>query len=285
MTNGRLHAALMAGASFIVGVAFAASALPQSRTVLHYASNGNFDANGRYLPGQVGFNVADVSGAGQLDYLPAGVKGLAWVGQCDGVDSAFLDTVRPYIGKRNLLGFYLIDDPDPTGWWRRVCTATNLMAESDWIHANVSGALTFILLMNMGRSKSPSFAGTYNPANSHVDLFGIDPYPCRTELDECDYDMIDNYVTAAESSGIPRSRMVPVYQAFGGGYWVDDGGGRYALPTASQERKILARWGTLVPAPVFDYAYSWGSQKADDALESATDLQAVFSLKNGATRP
>jgi hypothetical protein len=155
------------------------------------------------------------------------------------------------------------------------------MAEADWLHAHAPGAKTFIVLLNLGSSKAPSYAGSYTPANSHVDLFGLAPYPCRTELKQCDFAMIDRYVAAARAAGIPRDRIVPLYQAFGG-VWSDDGGGEYALPTVGQERQILARWGALVPAPVFDYAYSWGSQRGDAALQADFDLQAVFASHNRA---
>jgi hypothetical protein len=49
------------------------------KRTLHYASNGNFSPNGSYLPGAVGFNLADVSNLAQLKSLPDGVKGLVWV--------------------------------------------------------------------------------------------------------------------------------------------------------------------------------------------------------------
>jgi SAM-dependent methyltransferase len=264
----------------ILGVMLGAPARGEPKTELHHAPNRNFDARGNYLPGKVGFNVADVSTARQLNSLPNSVKALVWVGQCRGVDATFLKTVQPYIGSSKLLGFFLMDDPDPTGRYYPLCTADNLRAESDWIHTNVPGAKTFIVLMKLSSSKAPSFINTYNFANSHVDLFGIDPYPCRTELKDCDYDMIDRYVAAAEAWGIPRSIMVPVYQTFGGGNWMDDSGGKYLLPTVSQMQQILDRWGTLTPTPVFDLAYSWGSQNADEALEGSTDLQAVFALHN-----
>jgi hypothetical protein len=252
------------------------------RSALHYAHNGNFDSHGNYLPGSIGFNLADVSTVAQLHSLPEGIKGLVWVGQCNGVDTTFLDTVRPYIGNPKLFGFYLMDDPDPTGKYRTLCTSESLAAESDWIHANVPGAKTFIVLMVMSPSKTPSFTGTYNPTNSHVDLFGIDPYPCRTELKGCDYDMIDRYVVAAESWGVPRERMVPVYQSFGGGNWVDDGGGRYTLPTVGELQQILVHWKALLLTTAFDAAYSWGSQNGHVALESSPELQAVFSRHNNA---
>lgn len=258
-----------------------------TNSALHYAPNGNFDSSGNYLPSKVGFNIADVGNVSQLNALKAGVKGLVWVGQCNGVDSNFLNAVRPYIGNPKLFGFFLMDDPDPRVLSRTAgdshrCAADDLKAESDWIHANVPGAKTFIVLMNLSSSEKPSFFDTYNPTNSHVDLFGLDPYPCRTELNGCEYDMIDRYVTAAESWGIPRRSMVPVYQAFGGGHWMDDAGGQYTLPTVSEERQILTRWRRLVEAPVFDFAYSWGSQNADSALEGASDLQILFSVHNHA---
>ena len=260
---------------------------PARDRVLHYAPNNNFGPNGDYLPGRLGFNLADVNTVDQINGLEAGVKGLVWIGQCSGVDIKFLRTVQPYARSQKLFGFYLMDDPDPRDVSAAAklaprCAAEDLRAESDWIRTNIPGALTLIVLMNMSSSKTPSFDGTYNPANSHVDLFGLSPYPCRTELNGCEYEMIDRYVTAAESWGVPRSRMVPIYQAFGGGEWRDDGGGQYVLPRPDQERQILARWRALVEAPILDMAYSWGSQKTDVALETATDLKGVFSLHNRA---
>jgi hypothetical protein len=273
-------AQLAASILLLQSLVFVAPARAEPGTTLHFASNGNFDSNGSYLPGAAGFNLADVNSVTQLNSLPDGVRGLVWVGQCNGVDSTFLNTARPYIGNAKLFGFYLMDDPDPTGLERRRCTADNLKIESDWIHANVPGAKTFILLMTTTSSRRPSFTGAYNPTNSHVDLFGIDPYPCRTELAGCDYNEIDLYIAAAESADVPRDRMVPVYQTFGGGNWVDDGGGQYTLPTVGQLEQIMARWDALIPTPVFDYAYSWGSQNADAALGSSPDLQAVFSRRD-----
>lgn len=271
---------LGAGALLLQGLPFQTPTRADSRAMLHFASNGNFDAAGSYLPAAAGFNLADVNSPAQVDSLPDGVKGLVWVGQCNGADAKFQDTIRPFIGNEKLFGFYLMDDPDPTGQHFSRCTADNLKVESDWIHANVPGAKTFILLMTMTSSRTPSFRDTYNPANSHVDLYGIDPYPCRTELNGCDYHQIDRYVAAAESAGVPRDNMVPVYQTFGGGYWIDDGGGRYILPTANQLQQIMAHWDALIPAPVFDFAYSWGSQKGDSALAGSLELQAVFLRRN-----
>src|SRR5438132_6306975 len=45
----------------------------------------------------------------------------------------------------------------------------------------------------------------------------------------------------------------------------------------------MSTWAPLVPNPVFDYAYSWGTQSSDQALEGSTALQAVFSAHNAAS--
>lgn len=243
-------------------------------SVLHYAANDNLAPDGAYAPRRLGFDLADVRTPAQMASLPAGVRALVYLGTCAGATPSFGATVRSFAGSSRLFGFYLMDGPDPAR-----CAATDLRAEADYIHAHVAGARTFVLEQNLASSKWPRFG--YTPANTDIDLFGVDPYPCRSELAACDFAMIGRYVAAAEGSGIPESRIVPVYQAFGGGAWVDDGGGTYLLPTAAQATRIIHWWHVLVPAPVFDYAYSWGSQGGDVALGGApAAVQAVFAEHN-----
>lgn len=282
------HRLWMPIVSILLALTLGFSAVPGigPATTLHYAPNHNLGPRDAFLPREVGFNVADISSLEELRALPSGVKALVWVGQCDGVTPRFLRAVRPFIGERRVFGFYLMDNPDPRnrlagGHLAASCTAAHLNAETDWIHANVHGAKTFIVLMNLAAATKPWFSPAYNPAALRVDLFGLDPYPCRSELNGCDYDMIDRYVVEAERIGVPRSRIVPIYQSFGGGAWADDGGGTYLLPDAGQEQQILSRWGKLIPAPVFDYAYSWGRQRYDSALENTPSLRSVFTIHNG----
>ena len=219
-----------------------------------------------------------------LNALPAGANGLVWLGKCAGADADFIKAVQPYIGHPKLFGFYLMDEPDPGSPGHPGCTAETLKAEADWIHARAPKAKTFIVLRNMSSSRSPSFDPAYKPSGSHVDLFGLAAYPCRTETNGCDFDMINRYISAADKSGIPRSSIVPVFQAFGGGHWMDDEDGQYTMPTAAQARTILNLWQKLIPSPVFDYTFSWGSQNGDSALDSSPELGEVFSLHNGAAK-
>jgi hypothetical protein len=221
---------------------------------LHYAANVNFSAAGEFEPARLGFNLADVSSKSELDALPVGVKGLVFLGPCRPADEVFRSAVAPFVGDVRVYGFYLADEPDPA-----TCPAADLAGESDYIHTHLPGAITFILEQNLSSSQTPTYEGGYNPANTGIDLFGIAPYPCRSELGGCDYSMVARYVTAAESFGIPRADIVPVFQAFGGGGWVDDGDGSYLLPTAQQAADMLGEWARRVPCPRGGCGLSWGA--------------------------
>jgi hypothetical protein len=246
---------------------------PAILTHWHYTANGNLSSSGQYLPGVDGFNLADVSSVRELDSLPAGVLGLVWLGYCGGPNTKFQAMVSPMIGNPRTFGFYMMDEPDPT-----TCPPANMKAECDWIHRYMPGAKTFVLLANRGAATSPTFANGYTPDNSGLDLIGLDPYPVRSDLPSPDYWEITGYVQAAEAVGWPQSSLVPVFQAFGGGNW--GGGLAWTLPTPEQEQQILAIWASLLPVPVFDYAYSWGQQYRDQSLATSPGLQQIFKVHN-----
>ncbi|MER8509574.1 calcium-binding protein [Mesorhizobium sp. M0894] len=244
---------------------------------LHYTSGGS----GTDIA-KAGFNLASVQYVDQVNELPEGMKGLVYLDEANGVTQSFIDKVTPFLGNPNVFGFFLVDEPDPTGQWGTYASAANLKAESDWIHEHFPGAKTYITMMSLGTSANPDFRGTYNPANTGIDYYGIDVYPVRTD-GPVDYNMIDKFVAAAQASGIPTSQIVPGYQAFGGGEYNTDMGGKYVVPTAAQMQTMMEHWAKLVPSPAFDYAYAWGSQRGDTALESSSELQAVFRQHNLAT--
>ena len=242
------------------------------QTTLHYAPNANL-ATGTYAPGADGFNLADISSFDQVSELPAGVQGLVYLGYTDGNTPTFQAMIQPFIGNGQIYGFYLADDPGPT------VSAANLKAELDYIHSVDGSAKTFITLENNGTPTSPSYS--FNPANTGIDLFGLDPYPIRPQFSGgADYSVIGDAVNAATAAGIPQAALVPVYQAFGatsGAY------SSWTLPTAAQEQIILSTWGQYTPTPAFDYAYSWGTQQGDTALSDDPALQAVFAAHNAGT--
>ena len=281
LTDSRKHTARATATQWVT--AGGTPATPSGTRTWHYTANGVYNGD-TYSPGADGFNLLDVESTWWANHLPAGTKALVWLGLCTGADSTFVSTITPYLNHPGVLGYYLFDEPDPTGQWKSpACSATDLKAESDWIHAHDPGKKTFLMLMNMSSNSDPSYRGTYNPANTGIDLYGLDPYPCRSELNGCDYTFITKRVAAAEAWGIPAADLIPTFQTFGGGAWVDDGGGSYALPTASQEQQILATWASVLPHPVFDYAYSWGTQNGDVALDATPSLQTIMAQHNAAT--
>ena len=247
---------------------------------LHYAAGGGLDDQGNFTPAAAGFNLADVSYVDQVNALPDGVQGLVWLDQYQGVTQDFIDQVTPFLNNPKVFGFYLVDEPDPTGQWGPQASAADLKAESDWIHAHDPNLKTFTVLMNMGSSDDPSYMNSYNQANTHIDYFGLDWYPVWSDRPNVDLSTIDKYVAAAEQAGIPLDSIVPVYQAFGGGGWQTETGSSVAVPSAEQEQAMINHWADLVPNPAFDYAYAWGSQNGDTALEDLPELQQVFLAHN-----
>ena len=284
MSHWRPKATILALALGLAFWPYAASSEATPLDVLHYGANNNFDAKGRYMPAHAGFNVADLTQPQRLAVLPPGVKALVWVGMCEGVTPNFVARVGPFIGDQRVFGFFLMDDPDPRprfgGPGPVPCEAGKLRAESDWLHTHMPGTQTFIVLMNLGTAQRPFYGEAYRPEATHIDLFSMSPYPCRSEWNGCDFDQVERYVAAAEAEGIPRDQIVPNYQTFGGGQWHDDEDGRYVMPTPNQAEEIIRRWDALVPHPVFDMVYSWGSQRADDALEDDPALQQLFAARN-----
>ncbi|RWE88391.1 calcium-binding protein [Mesorhizobium sp.] len=245
---------------------------------LHFAAGGSATE-----VASAGFNLVDVQYIDQVNELPDGMKAMVWLNEGEGVTQSFIDKVTPFLGNPKVYGFFLVDEPDPTGQYHTQVDAEDLKAESDWIHARMPDAKTFITAMDMGSAENPDFSNTYNYDNTHIDLFGISAYPVRTGTDTVDYDMIDRTVAAAVESGIPVSQIVPVHQTFGGGNWTTNTGGKYVMPTADQLQTMMDHWDELVPSPEFDFAYAWGSQEGDVALESSPELQAVFREHNLST--
>jgi hypothetical protein len=239
---------------------------------LHYTSN---EDGGYAAPASLGFNLHDTgTDRGTIDSLPNNGRALVWLGEkCpSGLSSSFTSAVNGLGGDARVFGYYLSDEPDPGS-----CPQgpANVAAETDYIHAHSSGQRSFVVV-----DDTPGAWAAYAPAHSHLDLVGLDPYPCRTDTSGCDLSMIDSAVTRAEAAGIAQSIIVPTFQVFGASpAWV--------MPTPSQLQSILAEWAKLIPAPVFDYSYSWGCQggSLSACLQSTSADQPVIQAHNASGPP
>lgn len=280
-----LGAALLAGGFGFGPVGGNLGNFTYPATSQHYATAGNWDTGSAQPVANLGFTIIDVSSAGDMPYLPSGTKALIYIGTCNGADTTFTTTVSAYTSYASqIFGWYLMDEPDPTGTYSTQCTPANLKAESDYLHTHFSGTKTFIVLLNLGTPTAPAYSiqgdPYYTTANTDIDYFGMDPYPCRNdpgELIGCDYSIIPLSVATVEGSptSIPAADLIPVYQAFGGG-----GYPTYVLPTLAQELQILAAWKGVLPSPAWDYVYAYGSQTGDVAMENTPYLRSLFLVKN-----
>jgi len=231
----------------------------------HYVSNLHGDVE---APRAVGFNVFDTgTSAEQLAALPQGVRALVWVGQkCPTpADAAFRATVQRLSTSTKVFGYYLSDEPHiadcPGG-------AKALAGRASFVRAaSRDTQASFIVL-----SRVEDYVA-FRPTVSRVSLVGLDPYPCSIAHPTCPPTLIDEKVDAAVAS-FARSRIVPVYQAFG-----QDAADShyYTLPTAAAMSTMIAHWRILVPSPLMDYTYGWGHQgSSNPTLVDSTALQDVF---------
>lgn len=260
-----------------------ASARPAalSTGTLHLALN--MPAGDRAAAAALGYDLFDVDpDEDDIASLPAGGRALLWVGNttCGGFQqestSAFTATVKRFAGNDRVYGWYLSDEPNPDE-----CPdiAGKIRKRADIVHRYAPGQKAFASLTDWPMRP-------LKPSETHLDLIGLDPYPCRTGRKTCDLGAIDTMVGQADRAGFPRRMIVPVFQTFGQS--CNDGERNWRLPGEGQLRSILRRWDRLVPRPAFDISYSWGRQDAwaCPALSDADgggglpDLQSVMKAHN-----
>jgi hypothetical protein len=261
----RRRLGILVGLSVVALIPLAPAAV-SSPGPMHYAAN---EASSYRATHALGYNLHDTgTSRSVIDQLPSGDRALVWVGEkCpSGVSAGLKAAVSALAGDARVVGYYLADEPHvascPTG-------PSNLAAEADYIHTHAKGQIAFITLVNTGRDYS-----AFAPARSHADQVGLDPYPCNRRWG-CTYSHIDDHVRAAEAAGISQKVIVPIIQVFGDSY--------YQMPNSIQLQLILNEWAKLVPAPLFDYSYSWDCQSGalSSCLSSSSSAQSVMHMHNG----
>lgn len=276
----------------------ASAARPSARTSTGTGGTLHFIANVGSQIGAVealGFNLVDTGpDPSTVDALPSAVRALVWLGTLDNHDcdhpgypfAAFTKAVDALAGNPRVFGYFLADEPHPADC---PTTAADLRQRADYIHAHDPTHRSFVVVLDgsnqCGGSYGCEFAALA-PAKTHVDLIGLDPYPCNTGNAGagCTYQKIDDTVHRAEQNGVPARAIVPVFQVFGQACAASP---YYRMPSAGELRTMLSHWAALVTRPVFDYAYGWEHQdSACPTLSDASganglpDLQAVVHQHN-----
>jgi len=219
----------------LTGSSGAAPAQAQTPT-RHFLAN----LKGSTAPFSLGYNLADQSSVSALSTLPAGVQAVFWLGQkCPApADATFKAKIDALASNPKVFAYYLSDEPHiadcPGG-------PAALRSRADYIRTASAGRQkSFVVLSKVADYKA------FAPASSHVDLIGLDPYPCSIAHPQCDLSKIGEKLSAAQAAGIPLSTIVPVYQAFGQERTASH---YYNLPTATQEHAMLTEWHRLYRHP------------------------------------
>lgn len=287
---------IFAVASYAICPCFAPTALAESANSPphHFAVNLRHDFG---AAATVGFNLADVGTPQALASLPDSMKGIYWLGNGFNTicawqksDAEVQNIVTAIKSHPKFSGIYFIsDEPHPA-----VCPeAPARVAERNaMIHALDPRAKTFIVVLN--GSADPA---EFTRMKESADYIGVNPYPCNWKNAQtgCDYGALEKRIDQALAAGIPASRIVPVFQAFGQSCATAKYR-YYRLPSAVETRKMLAIWDAKVPVGErpFDMVYSWGEQKvacpalstsqADTDLELKTVYSTYFSQSRAAAR-
>ena len=259
---------------------------------LHFIANVGADVRAITA---LGFNLVDTGPSPEVvNALPAGVRALVWLGTLDNHDCAnpgysfagFTAAVDRMTGNAKVFGYFLADEPHPA-----ICpsAAADIRARADYIRAHDPGHRSFIVVLDGSNQCGGGYGCEFSalgPAATHVDLVGLDPYPCNTgnAASGCAYTKIDDWVHNAVKAGVPVATIVPVYQVFG---QTCSASNYYRMPSGAELTTMLKHWAALTPHPAFDYAYGWGRQgSACPTLADANgtaglpDLQSVVRAHN-----
>jgi hypothetical protein len=254
------------------------------KRTLHYVSNVGSD---RSEVAKLGFNLFDMGpDKAAIDALPRSQRALVWLGNLDNTNctpgyswSEFTAAVDRLAGDPKVFGYFLSDEPHPS-----VCpnAVAHVRQRADYIRAKDPSQRSFIVVLDSSRECGANVGCEYSalrPELSHIDLIGLDPFPCVLG-GGCDLGKIDDRFHRAIVNGIPKSAIVPVFQTFGQTCNPPDNR-HFAVPTEQQMRSILARFAALMPDPVFDFSFGWGSKgTACPALDRADGTNGVPDLQS-----
>jgi hypothetical protein len=255
----------------------------------HYISNTGPDVG---AVARLGYDLFDLGpDKSRIDALGPGQQALVWLGNLDNTNcrpgytwSEFQNEVRNLAQDPKVFGYFISDEPHPG-----LCpnAVRDIRQRADFIRAENPQQKSFIVVMDASRICGSAMGCEYrelNEAITHVDLIGIDPFPCGIATG-CSTAKIDLEVQRAIDAGISVQNIVPVFQVFGQG--CSPNKTKYYLqPSATQLNVMLAEWHELVPNPAFDFTYTWRSEgpacpSLDRAAGGSTSLQSVMKKHNG----
>ena len=218
-----------------------------------------------------GWNLIDVGSKSSADELPAGARGLVWVGDYDNsscsweMSNADLKAdVRAARGDRKVFGWFFSDEPNP---YRCPSAPAQHRARSDLVHSIDPRTRTVIVLDSNGfAGRATKDALLQLPLwRGAADYVGLDPYPCY-QGSACDFSWIDKTIRAANAAGLS---YWGVLQAF------DDSSWRW--PTAAELSHMVNQWARSRESGSMTFAWTWDGHD----LSSKPELLNVLRRFNG----
>jgi len=217
-----------------------------------------------------GWNLLDVGSKSAADALPAGTRGLVWVGDYSNgscswemSDADLTAEVTSAIGDTKIAGYFFSDEPDPNACPTAVAAHK---ARSALIHSLDSNKFTVMVADMNSDQASLDQIPLWKGAATYV---GLDPYPCRPS-EPCNYSWIRQVIAAADAAGLS---YWGVAQAF------DDSSWRW--PTPAEEGRMLTQWALSNQRGYMTFAWTWNGND----LTSRPRLLRVLRLYNKGVAP
>ena len=197
----------------------------------------------------LGFNLLDVDAKVEADTLPAGARGLYWLGDylnsptCDWEkpDAVVAAKVRAGKGDPKIWGYYFSNEPDPYGCPDAV---EQHRARGRLIKAIDPDARTYLSL-DMNRREHaldqiPRWKGI-------ADDVGLNPYICFRGRPHCDFAWLERVIAAADRAGLDYFGHVQVFQA-----------DEWRWPSPAELTAMLHRWARSRQQGYAVFTWSWG---------------------------
>ena len=215
---------------------------------------------------ELGFNVID-SGpyVDQMDELAKrGLKGMIWLGGYSNERCAFVESdawvrsrVGDIAGHTAVAAYFVDDEPDAE---KCPSAPDQMRARSHLVKSLDPRPPTFLVTYHIDQLEL--FAGT-------VDVLALDKYPCKVNLNGCDYAVIHEQAAEADRLGV---RYWGVIQAFGDDF--------YKVPTRDELRQQFDRWRETEMEGYLVFAWRWPDDRPDLWLANNPELQSQLATEN-----
>jgi hypothetical protein len=197
-----------------------------------------------------GWNLLDVSSKAAADALPAGTRGLVWVGDYDNKscnwersDATLKRTLTNTATDGKVFGFLFSDEPDPSA-----CPEAPAQhrARTRLIHTLAPGKPTVMAADANSGSQSLAQIPLWLGA---ADRVALDPYPCYRGR-PCDFSWISTIIRTANAAGLPYWGVV---QAFADKTW--------RWPAPPEARRMLDLWAASRASGIMTFSWTWAGNE------------------------